>query len=305
MPSAEITNYPTQIVLKDSSEFDLNDLQLLHCGKVRDIYELDAERLILVATNRHSSFDRVLCEIPGKAEVLNLATKFWFEQTAGIVSNHALEYPNDQSIVAKRCKVLPIEVVVRGYITGSTKTSLWTNYQAGKRDFEDFVLADGLAKNQKLEEPVITPTTKSDAGDENLSCKEITEKEIIDPQLWQKIQTVALELFKRGQKIAAERGLILVDTKYEFGLDAGGNLTLVDELHTPDSSRFWQAASYQERLDKGLEPEAFDKELLRLWFKENCDPYNDVELPKAPEDMVAEMSRRYKQIYQQLTGEKL
>ena len=190
----------------------------------------------------------------------------------------------------------------RGYMSGVTGTSLWMNYQKGQRNFGSFTLPDGMKKNQKLDRPVLTPTTKSDEHDRPVSPKEILELGIVSNELWEKMEKATLALFERGQKIAVERGLILVDTKYEFGLDENGELTLVDEIHTPDSSRYWQAGSYAERFGKGEEPEYFDKEFLRLWFKEHCDPYNDPVLPAAPPEMVAELSRRYIEIYETITG---
>ena len=193
-------------------------------------------------------------------------------------------------------------MVVRGYVTGVTGTSIWTSYKEGKRDFGDFVLPYGMKKNQKLEKPVLTPTTKHETHDRNLTSKMILEEKLMSPELWQKISDIALQLFTRGQEIALEKGLILVDTKYEFGLDDGGEVILIDEIHTPDSSRYWQANSHQDRITKGLEPENFDKEFLRLWFKDNCDPYKDEKLPEAPAEMVTELSRRYVKICEQITG---
>ena len=270
-------------------------------GKVRDVY-VQKDRLILVATDRYSAFDRNLALIPFKGEVLTQITQFWFEETKNIVPNHFLESPDPNVIIAKKCTVLPVEMVVRGYITGVTGTSTWTLYQNGQRDFGDFTLPDGMKKNQKLDEPVITPTTKFEEHDRPLTSKIILEEKMITPVIWQQICDIALKLFMHGQEVALKRGLILVDTKYEFGLTSEGGVMLIDEIHTPDSSRYWQANSYKERIEKGLEPENFDKEFLRLWFKENCDPYKDEKLPEAPKDMVVELSRRYIQIYEQITG---
>lgn len=191
---------------------------------------------------------------------------------------------------------------MRGYITGSTNTSLWTLYNGGQRDFGNFTLPDGMKKNQKLPEPVFTPTTKSDEHDRPITPAEIVSEGILTKEMTDELESVAKAVFKRGQEIALAKGLILVDTKYEFGIDENGKLTLIDEVHTPDSSRYWKAATYQERIDKGEEPEHFDKEFLRLWFKDNCDPYNDPVLPEAPADMVAELSRRYIEIYETITG---
>jgi phosphoribosylaminoimidazole-succinocarboxamide synthase len=272
-------------------------------GKVRDIY-IQPDKIILVSTDRYSAFDRNLALIPFKGQVLTQTSRFWFDQTKDIIQNHLISSPDPNVVVVKKCQVIPIEMVVRGYITGVTGTSLWTLYQKGERDFGDFVLPEGMKKNQKLDKPVLTPTTKSDEHDRPLTSKQIVEEKILPKELWKQLANTALKLFKRGQKVALSRGLILVDTKYEFGLDEGGKLMLIDEIHTPDSSRYWQADSYQARIDAGQEPQNFDKEFLRLWFKEHSNPYEDKVLPPAPEDMVVELSSRYIQIYEQITGQK-
>ena len=272
-------------------------------GKVRDIY-IAKDHITLISTDRHSSFDRIIAHVPFKGEVLNKISLYWFEQTKDIIQNHVMSTPDPNVLVAKKCKTLPVEVVPRAYMTGSTSTSLWTNYKEGRRVFGDFVLPDGMKKNQKLEKIVLTPTTKSDEHDRPLTSKEIVSEGLMSQELWEKVKDASLRLFERGQKIALEKGLILVDCKYEFGLDSKGELTLIDEIHTPDSSRYWKADSYQKRIDQGLEPDNFDKEFLRLWFRENCDPYKDKVLPEAPKDMVAELSRRYIEIYETITGKK-
>ncbi len=272
-------------------------------GKVRDVYD-QGDKLILVATDRYSAFDRNLALIPLKGQSLTTIARFWFEQTKDIVPNHVLASPDPNVIVGKKCAVVPVEVVVRGYITGVTGTSLWTKYQAGERDFGSFTLPEGMKKNQKLERPVLTPTTKSDVHDEALTPRQIVERGIMPEKAWAELERTALALFARGAKIAGERGLILVDTKYEFGIDPEGKLTLVDEVHTPDSSRYWQLGSYDERFDKGEEPEYFDKEFLRLWFKAHCDPYKDKTIPEAPLEKRVELAYRYVQICEQLTGKK-
>src|SRR3989344_1946821 len=269
-------------------------------GKVRDIYIAD-DHITLISTDRHSSFDRNIAYVPFKGEVLNQISLFWFEQTKDIIQNHVLSTPDPNVVVAKKCAPLPIECIVRGYITGVTGTSLWTHYQAGKRDFGNFTLPEGLKKNQKLTEPVFTPSTKFEEHDRTLSPDEIVAEGLLKREVIEEVERVAKALFKRGQEIALEQGLILVDTKYEFGLDDMGKLTLIDEIHTPDSSRYWKAVSYDERFNEGAEPEYFDKEFLRLWFKDNCDPYKDEVLPKAPADLVAELSRRYIEIYETIT----
>jgi len=282
---------------------DFKNLGQRRQGKVRDIYT-QPDKIILVSTDRYSAFDRNLALIPFKGQVLTQTSKFWFDQTKDIIQNHLLSSPDPNVVVVKKGSVIPIEMVVRGYITGVTGTSLWTLYQKGQRDFGDFTLPDGMKKNQKLEKPVLTPTTKSDEHDRPLTSKQIVDEKILPEELWQQLSKTAINLFKRGQEVALSRGLILVDTKYEFGLDEGGKLMLIDEIHTPDSSRYWQADSYQARIDQGLEPQNFDKEFLRLWFKEHSNPYEDKVLPPAPADMVAELSARYIQIFEQITGQK-
>jgi phosphoribosylaminoimidazole-succinocarboxamide synthase len=270
-------------------------------GKVRDIY-VQKERLIIVTTDRHSSFDRIIAHVPNKGAVLNLTSAFWFEQTKNIVPNHLIEIPDPNVVVAKRAKPFLVEVVVRGYLTGVTDTSIWTNYQKGKRDFGGITLPDGLKKNTPLPRAIITPTTKA-GHDENLTLDEIVPRGLATEAEWAEMQRAALELFAFGQKHAASKGFILVDTKYEFGLH-DGKVILIDEVHTPDNSRYWLTDSYAERLAKGEEPMAFDKEFLRIWFKQNCDPYKDAVLPEAPEEMVMELSRRYIDIYEKLSGKK-
>src|SRR3989339_2230481 len=280
---------------------DFKNLGEKYTGKVRDVYK-QADKVIMISTDRYSAFDRNLALIPSKGQVLTGVSKFWFEQTKDIVPNHVLDFPDPNVVVGKKCKVLPVEVVPRGYITGVTGTSLWTLYQKGMRDFGDFTLPDGMHKNQKLDKVVLTPTTKREDHDRPLSSKEIIEGKYMSKEQWEKVADISLKLFKRGQEIALQHGLILVDTKYEFGLDENGELTLVDEIHTPDSSRYWQGGFFKERIAQDLEPENFDKEFLRLWFKDHCDPYKDEKLPEALEEMVLELSRRYIRIYEQITG---
>ena len=271
-------------------------------GKVRDIY-LRPRDVILIATDRHSSFDRIIAYVPGKGEVLNRLSAYWFDQTRDIIPNHVLALPDPNVTIAKRCTPLPIEAVMRGYLSGVTGTSLWTRYEKGEREFGSFRLPDGMRKNEKLTEPAFTPSTKEKEHDRNVTPQEIVESGLMERDLLARVEDVSRRLFLRGQELARARGLILVDTKYEFGLDAAGTLTLIDEVHTPDSSRYWQADSYQARIARGQEPEYFDKEFLRLWFMDHCDPYNDATLPAAPANMVEELSRRYAAIFTQLSGE--
>jgi phosphoribosylaminoimidazole-succinocarboxamide synthase len=197
--------------------------------------------------------------------------------------------------------MVPVEAVVRGYLTGVTDTAIWTRYSKGKRDFGNIILPDGMKKNQKLPHPIFDPTTKEAAHDRTISLREMVVEGLVTAELLEQVEKIALALFARGQEIAKARGLILVDTKYEFGTDESGKLILIDEIHTPDSSRYWQLDSYQERISMGEEPQYFDKEFLRLWFRENCDPYKDKTLPDAPKELVEEMSRRYIQMYEQIT----
>lgn len=282
---------------------DFKNLGEKYVGKVRDVYS-QKDRVIMISTDRYSAFDRNLALIPCKGQVLTQVSRFWFENTKDIIKNHVVDFPDPNVVVGKKCTVIPVEMVVRGYISGVTGTSTWTLYQKGERSFGDIILPEGMKKNQKLPKPIITPTTKFEAHDRPLSSKIILEEKIMTKEVWQKVSDAALKLFARGQEIALKQGLILVDTKYEFGLTPEGEVMLIDEIHTPDSSRYWQVKTYEERIAKGLEPENFDKEFLRLWFKQNCDPYKDKVMPSAPPEMVEELSHRYIQIYEQITGEK-
>ncbi len=269
-------------------------------GKVRDFYELD-DRVVLISTDRQSAFDRILAAIPFKGQVLNITSAWWFEQTRHIIQNHVLSVPDPNVTVAKKCSVFPIEFVVRGYITGTTNTSLWTVYDQGSRSYCGINLPEGLKKNQRLDDPLVTPTTKEKAHDRPISPEEIIKEGWMSEKDWQITRNAALELFRFGQDKSLENGLILVDTKYEFGRDKDGNILLIDEIHTPDSSRYWIADSYQTSFNKGQEPENIDKEFLRLWFVDHCDPYHDKVLPDAPEDLIVELSRRYIQLYEMIT----
>jgi phosphoribosylaminoimidazole-succinocarboxamide synthase len=270
-------------------------------GKVRDAYDL-GDKLVLVTTDRQSAFDRVLACVPFKGQVLNQVSAFWFEATRDIVANQILGVPDPNVTVAKKCRPFPVEFVVRGYLTGTTDTSAWMLYSRGTRDVCGNILSEGMVKNQTLPKPILTPTTKSDEHDRPLSAQDIVKEGLIEESLWNKLEAIVFGLFQRGAEIAARNGLILVDTKYELGLDENGKVTLIDEVHTPDSSRYWLAQSYEERIAKGLEPENIDKEFLRLWFKDHCDPYHDKDLPKAPDDLVVELSSRYILLYEMITG---
>jgi phosphoribosylaminoimidazole-succinocarboxamide synthase len=272
-------------------------------GKVRDVYD-QGDRLVLITTDRHSSFDRIIAHVPWKGQVLNQVSAFWFEQTKDIVPNHVLAIPDPNVTIARKCKLVPIEAVVRGYLTGVTDTAIWTRYGKGERDFGGVALPAGMRKNQKLPQPLFDPTTKEAVHDRTLTPEQMMAEGFVTRELFERIKQTALALFRRGQEVAAKSGLVLVDTKYEFGTADDGNLVLIDEIHTPDSSRYWQLDSYEARFAAGEEPHYFDKEFLRLWFKEHSDPYGDATLPDAPPDLVQELSRRYIQMYEQITGEK-
>jgi phosphoribosylaminoimidazole-succinocarboxamide synthase len=266
-------------------------------GKVRDIYQHDGKR-ILITTDRVSAFDRVLGLIPYKGQVLNQLSAWWFEQTSDIVRNHVVDVPDPNITIAQEAEALPVEVIVRGYITGVTSTSLWTLYAQGDRRPYGIELPEGLRKNDPLPHPIITPTTKAIGGqhDRLLTRDEIIEGGIIGKALWEQVEEVALAIFARGQEVAGGAGLILVDTKYEFGL-VDGKLTAIDEIHTPDSSRYWRTDSYAE----GTEPENFDKEFLRKWFVE-CGYRGEGIPPTMPDEFVAQIAERYIAAYERLTG---
>ena len=266
-------------------------------GKVRDIYTWQ-NNLVLITSDRVSAFDRVLGLIPHKGQVLNQLSAWWFEQTSDIVANHVIAVPDENVTVAHAAEPLPIEVVVRGYITGVTKTSLWHMYSQGERHPYGISLPDGMRKNDALPAPVITPTTKASAGshDERITREEILARGIVPAALWLEVESVALRLFARGQELARKSGLILVDTKYEFGV-LDGRLILIDEIHTPDSSRYWIADTY----GPGREPANFDKEFLREWFA-GQGYRGDGEPPIMPGEFIAQLAARYISAYERLTS---
>jgi phosphoribosylaminoimidazole-succinocarboxamide synthase len=271
-------------------------------GKVRDTYDLGDGRLLLITTDRQSGFDRMLGAIPYKGQVLNCTSLYWFNATKHIVPNHVLSSPHANALLARKCRVLPIEFVVRGYLTGSTDTAIWTKYTAGERVFADATLPEGMRKNEKLPHNLITPTTKETTHDRPITPAEIIAEGWLTAEEWAFTSEKALALFTFGQKIAAEHGLILVDTKYEFGVTPDGEILLIDEVHTPDSSRYWLAPTYEQRLAEGREPDMIDKEFFRLWFRERCDPYKDAVLPTPPPELIAELASRYIELYERITG---
>lgn len=272
-------------------------------GKVRDAYFLD-NKVVMISTDRQSAFDRVLAAIPYKGAVLNSVSAWWFKKTEHLFPNHLISTPDPNVSIVEKCTVFPVEFVVRGYITGTTDTSLWTVYNNGDREYCGNTLPEGLKKNDKLDAPMLTPTTKDKVHDRPVSREEIIDLGLMSAENYDIAAKMSLDLFAFGQETAKKNGLILVDTKYEIGTDASGKIKFVDEIHTPDSSRFWIGGSYKERIDAGQEPENIDKEFLRLWFAKNCDPYNDEVLPDAPDDLVAELSARYILLYELITGEK-
>ena len=286
---------------------DFADLGEKYEGKVRDVYVHEGER-VLITTDRVSAFDRVLGLIPYKGQVLNQLSAWWFEQTADLINNHVLSIPDPNVTIAVEAEPLPVEVVVRGYITGVTTTSLWYLYERGDRRPYGIPLPDGLHKNDPLPQPIITPTTKAekDQHDERLTREEILVHGLVAPDLWEEIEQTALALFARGQAVAQQAGLILVDTKYEMGL-VNGRLTLIDEIHTPDSSRYWIADTARPQgLDKPLrsrnEPENFDKEFMRKWFA--AQGYRGEGAPPTmPPELVAHIAARYIAAYEKLTGQ--
>lgn len=270
-------------------------------GKVRDRYDV-GNVLALVTTDRQSGFDRMLAKVPFKGQVLNLTSAYWFEHTKDIIPNHIISVPHPNVSIVKKCTPFPIEFVVRSYMTGSTSTSIWKNYSNGVRNYCGHPLPEGMIKNQKLSHNILTPTTKEEEHDRPISAEDIIKENWMKQADFDVCAKAALEVFATGQRIAKERGLILVDTKYEFGKDEEGNILLIDEVHTPDSSRYWLSESYDERMKQGLEPENIDKEFLRLWFAKQCDPYTAEVLPEAPKDLVCELSRRYISLYEMITG---
>lgn len=273
-------------------------------GKVRDNYDLPDGRRIIIATDRLSAFDRAIAAIPFKGQVLTQTARFWFEQTGDLCPNHVLDYPDPNVLVATRLDILPVEIVVRDYMAGTTATSIWSMYRRGQREMYGVRFPDGLRENGKLPDTVITPTTKARDGehDEPLAPADIIGRNLLPAAQWDEVSAKALALFARGRDIAARRGLILVDTKYEFGRDRDGRIVLADEIHTPDSSRYWFAASYEQRFAAGEPPESFDKDVLRRWVAARCDPYREP-IPPIPREVIAATAAVYIEACETITGE--
>lgn len=281
----------------------LSGLGELYEGKVRDNYSKDGRRFIVV-TDRISAFDRILGTVPFKGQVLNRLTAWWFEKTKHVANNHLVRVPDPNVLECIDCKPLPVEMVVRAYITGSTSTSMWTHYAAGARTFCGHALPEGLEKNQRLERPLLTPATKAPKGEHDVSAsrEEILAKGAISAADFDRAAEMALALFAAGQKMCAERGLILVDTKYELGKTPDGEIVVIDEIHTPDSSRFWIESTYAERFAAGLDPEPLDKDFVRryytaLGYRGDGDP------PELPSDVRIGAAKRYVEAFERITGE--
>ncbi|HJU20554.1 MAG TPA: phosphoribosylaminoimidazolesuccinocarboxamide synthase [Stellaceae bacterium] len=287
------------------SEATIPELPNPYRGKVRDNYDLPDGRRIIIATDRLSAFDRIIAAIPLKGQVLTQIARFWFDRTRDICPNHVLEYPDPNVVVCRRLAIMPVEIVVRDYLAGTTATSIGTMYKAGKREVYGLRLPEGLRENQKLPETILTPTTKAAQGghDEPLSPAEIVARGLLSEAHWRTVAELSLALFARGRETARERGLILADTKYEFGFDGAGGIVLADEIHTPDSSRYWRADSYERRLAAGEPPESLDKDVLRSWVRARCDPYRDP-LPPIPREIILETARIYIDAFETITGER-
>ena len=271
-------------------------------GKVRDNYSKGGTRT-LVASDRLSAFDVVLCTIPFKGQVLNQLAAHWFEETKSLAPNHVIDVPDPNVTRAVECKPLPVEMIMRGYLTGVTSTSIWKNYEQGVRTFGGFTLPDGMKKNQRLPKSLLTPTTKAEKGahDENITREGLISRGLIDAKTFDELAQMCARMFEFGQKRAAERGLILVDTKYELGRTPEGKIVFIDEIHTPDSSRYWYADDYEARLKKGEEPRALDKEYVRRWYVDNGYSGKGTP-PKIPDEVRVEAAKRYITAYEQVTG---
>jgi phosphoribosylaminoimidazole-succinocarboxamide synthase len=286
----------------------IDELPNPYFGKVRDCYDLPATsyqpaRRILISSDRISAFDRILAAIPYKGQVLTQMARYWFDHTGDICPNHVLEYPDANVVIGKKVDILPVEIVVRGYLAGSTSTSILTQYKSGVRRMYGHNLPDGLRDNQVLPQAIVTPTSKAfDGGhDAPLTADDILAQGLLTKAQWEQVSTYALALFARGQEMAAQRGLILVDTKYEFGTDQDGKILLADEIHTPDSSRYWIKDGYQVAFETGARPPSFDKDVIRSWLVERCDPYHDP-IPEIPAHMIAKTAAVYWDAYEAITG---
>ena len=274
-----------------------------YIGKVRDTFDLGDGRMVFVTSDRLSAFDRAITAVPHKGAILNGIARFWFEKTSDIIGNHVISYPDPNVMIVKKLKMLPVEVVVRAYMTGTTGTSIWTKYKNGERDMYGYHFPEGMVKNQKLWANIVTPTTKG-KSDDPISGAEIISSGLVEEKLWKLTEEKALALFARGQEIAAKLGLILVDTKYEFGIDENGELRIADEIHTPDSSRYWIAETYTEKFANGEDPEGLDKEFVRKWLDARMEDNYTSPLPEITTADNEMFSDKYIELYERVTGEK-
>lgn len=288
------------LVLRDAA---IPELPNHYRGKVRENYDLPDGKRLIIATDRLSAFDRAITAVPLKGQVLTQIARYWFDKTRDICPNHVIAYPDPNVLLCQGLRIMPVEVVVRDYLAGTTSTSILSMYRAGRREMYGHRFPDGLRANQKLPQTILTPTTKAfDAGhDEELTPERIIEGGLLTEAQWAEVSALALDLFARGREVAARRGLILVDTKYEFGFDEAGRIILADEIHTPDSSRYWFAGSYPTRFEAGEAPESFDKDFIRRWVTARCDPYTDA-LPDIPAEIVLEAARIYVSVFETITG---
>jgi len=291
------------MISKTLETTDFPELGTVQKGKVRDSY-IKGDKRYIVATDRISAFDVVLGTIPFKGQILNQMAAYWFEKTAHIAPNHVLDVPDPAVTVAVDCHPLPLEMVVRGFLTGSSSTSIWHAYERGDRVFCGHDLPRGMRRHQRLERPLLTPSTKAEIGehDRSVSRGEALEMGQVTERQFDEMAEYAMALFSLGQRIAAERGLILVDTKYEFGLDGSGRILLIDEVHTPDSSRYWYADSYEDDFAAGRNPRALDKEFVRRYLRDEFGYSGQGEPPALPDDLVAESAMRYAGLFEEVVG---
>lgn len=273
-------------------------------GKVRDCYTTDDGRRIIIVSDRLSTFDVVVGTIPFKGQVLNQLAQYWFEIAAGVAPNHVIEVPDPNVMIGRECTPLKAEFVMRSYLTGVTSTSIWRAYERGEREFCGHALADGMVKNQRLPRPILTPSTKAEHGDHDVSAsrEQLIAMGAITAEHFDRAADIAHALFDFGQARAAERGLILVDTKYEMGLTPEGEICVIDEIHTPDSSRYWFAGDYDALMAAGKEPRSLDKEFVRRWYAETHNYRGEGPPPPLTDEIRAEAARRYIEIYELVTG---
>jgi phosphoribosylaminoimidazole-succinocarboxamide synthase len=293
-----------QNLTKTVNQIDL-DLPLFTRGKVRDIFEVETDKLLLVVSDRVSVFDRVVGTIPFKGQILNSIANWWMEKVEDIIPHHLISVPHPSSSIVKKLKPLPVEVIVRGFLTGNSPTSIWTIYNRGQRTYCGNILPDGMTRHQPLNPILITPTTKAEVGghDQPITAQEIISQGLVEENLWKQVEKTALALFARGQKEAESKGLILADTKYEFGVDDAGKLHLIDEVNTPDSSRYWYGEDYEERVKNNQSPRGLDKDFVRNHMK-SLGYVGEGEIPALSDEIRVQASMKYIALYELLTGTK-